>query len=261
MPDYFAGSLNHELDDQLEEHIHQCAACRESVNLWNALGRLPQEQPSPALRARFEAMLQAYQGVRTQSRQEAVEPRNPGRGFSFWAAGNWLRPAAAFACVLLLLAAGFAAGRYTGPDNGHSQQELAVMRAEMSGMRQLLVLSMLQQQSASQRLEGVTWSTQAQSDPKILSALLHTLRYDSDVNVRLAALNALSRYGDQPMVRSGLVETLHARQSPLVQVALMDVLVEKRYSEAVQQLRSLTQNPDMNPVVRKRADWALQKLD
>src|SRR5207253_8403487 len=68
-------------------------------------------------------------------------------------------------------------------------------------MKQMVVLSMLQQQSAGARLEGVTWSTRDQQlDPKVLSALLHTLRHDPSVDVRLAALDALSRHSAQPHV-------------------------------------------------------------
>ena len=39
--------------------------------------------------------------------------------------------------------------------------------------------------------EGVSWSTREQQlNPQVLSALLHTLRYDPSVDVRLAALDA-----------------------------------------------------------------------
>jgi anti-sigma factor RsiW len=261
LPDYFAGALNHDLDDQLEDHLQQCAQCRESVTLWNELARLPQEQPSPALRARFEAMLRAYQEGQSERAKGSSGPQKVRNVLPFRAEGNWLRPAGVFACALVLLAVGFAGGRYMGASNTHSQEQLIAMQKEMSGVRQLLVLSMLQQQSASERLQGITWSTQAQSDPKVLAALLHTLRYDSSVDVRLAALNALSRHGDQPMVRAGLLDTLQARQSPLVQVALIDQLVEMRYASALQQLRKVQQDPDTNPVVRQRAEWAIQKLD
>ena len=90
---------------------------------------------------------------------------------------------------------------------------------------------------------------------------MHTLRYDGSVDVRLAALNALSRYGNQPTVRTGLREALQDRQSPLVQVALIDMLVEMRDSGAVQQLQKLRQDPGLNPTVRQRADWAMSRLN
>ena len=65
------------------------------------------------------------------------------------------------------------------------------------------------------------------ADPKVLDALLHTLRYDNSVDVRLAALDVLSRYSNRPEVHQGLVEALQGQQSPLVQLSLIDVLVEQ----------------------------------
>jgi HEAT repeat protein len=129
-------------------------------------------------------------------------------------------------------------------------------------MKQMVVLSMLQQQSAGERLQGVTFSTREQAaDPRVLSALLRTLRYDSSVDVRLAALDALTRHGNQPQVRKGLMEALEGQQSPLVQVGLIDFLVESRDTTARQQLESLKLKPNLNPDVRERAEWAISKLN
>jgi HEAT repeat protein len=124
-----------------------------------------------------------------------------------------------------------------------------------------VALSMLQQQSASERLQGVTWTRRdGQLDPQVLSALLHTLRYDNSVDVRLAALDVLSRHGAQPQVHKGVADTLQEQQSPLVQVALIDLLLEWRDPEAAQRLHKLEQSPNLNPAVRQRAEWAISKL-
>jgi len=95
----------------------------------------------------------------------------------------------------------------------------------------------------------------------VLSALLHTLRYDPSVDVRLAALDALSRHSAQPQVRSSVVNSLQEQQSPLVQVALIDQLVEWHDRDAKQHLEKLRQSPDVNPTVRQRAEWAISKLN
>src|SRR5437764_14005090 len=101
------------------------------------------------------------------------------------------------------------------------------MHAELTSMLQLVALSLLEQQSASQRLEGVNYSTQVERpDPEISTALLHVLRFDNSVDVRLAALDALRRYKDDRQVRSGLLTALQDQQSPLVQIALIDLFVE-----------------------------------
>jgi HEAT repeat protein len=135
------------------------------------------------------------------------------------------------------------------------------MHSELTSMRQLVALSLLQQQSASQRLEGVTWTRrEEQLDPQVFSALMHTLRYDPSVDVRLAALDALSHHAGQPQIHKGVVDALQEQQSPLVQVALIDLLLEWRDPEAAQRLQKLQQTPNLNPTVRQRAEWAVSKL-
>lgn len=257
LPDYLQQNLKHEQDEQVEAHLEGCAKCREEVALWRNLALIPEEQPSPMLRSRFTAMLEAYQHGQSEE-SGADKQRAP---WMDWMTGNWLRPAATFAVALALLAVGFLAGKQSGTLETRPP-DLAAVQTELASMRQMLVLSMLQQQSASERLQGINWSTQdRQADPRMLSALLHALRFDSSVGVRLAALDALSRHSNQPLVRSGLVETLPKQRSPLVQVALIDLLVEQRDTSAVQQLQNIQQDPNVNPAVRQRAEWAIQKLN
>src|SRR6266403_17352 len=100
----------------------------------------------------------------------------------------------------------------------------------------------------------------ARTNPREL-ALVHTLRYDQSVDVRLAARDALSRHAGQPLVKKTVVDTLQEQQSPLVQVALIDQLVEWRDAEAAPRLEKLRQTPNLNPTVRQRADWAISKLN
>ena len=259
MPGYLEGSLSHEKAGELEEHMEQCAPCRETLAVWNELAMLPEELPGPESRQRFEAMLGAYREGRSSAK--GIRERQ-GSVLPVWAFGNrGLGLAAGLACAVVLLVGGFLAGRYTDGSDAHARNELAAMHAELTNMRQLVVLSMLQQQSATERLQGVSWSTQeSHADPQILAALLHTLRYDTSVDVRLAALDALSRHGNQPQVRTGLLEALEPQQSPLVQVAVIDLIVELRDTQAIEQLQNMQQNQNLNPAVRERAQWAIRKL-
>jgi len=260
LPDYWQDALSTADAELVRAHLRTCSACHELEVLGEGLAHLPQEQPSPALRQRFLAMLDAYE------EGQGEVPRFPWRASApvpVTGSWPWTRPSVAIgAAALLLLVAGFLAGRYfNGGEAAHSQQEIAAMQLELTNMRQLVVLSMLQQDSASERLQGVTWSVrQRQADPKILGALLHTLRYDSSVDVRLAALDALSHYSDQTQVRQGLTDALETQQSPLVQVELIDLLVEWRARGAVEQLHKIEQDPKVDPAVRNRARRAINQL-
>jgi anti-sigma factor RsiW len=264
LPDYLQGSVSGDKAQLIESHLAQCADCRDDVAVWKKLALLPVEQPSAESRLRFEAMLHAYQEGRSDRGKANFEPRHSSVRWSFW---EWLRtPVGAVAWSAALLLIGLFVGNYysvrtsrTAPAN---QDEIAQMHTELSNMRQLVVLSLLQQQSASERLQGVSYSQrEAQLDPQVTQALLHTLRYDGSVDVRLAALDALSRHSGQPQVRRGVLDALQEQQSPLVQVALIDQLVEWHDPDAAQHLRNFEQMPNLNPTVKQRAEWAVSKLN
>jgi anti-sigma-K factor RskA len=260
LPDYLQGSLRAEQAGVVEQHLMECADCRDEVAIWRKLAILPMEQPSEASRERFEAMLAAYQTGRGAKAAGRLEQGNRAVG---WSLISWLRsPLGAVAWSAALLVIGIFAGNYFSGTRSRSSDEIAAMHTELTNMRQLVVLSMLQQQSASERLQGVSFSRrEAQLDPQVTSALVHTLRYDGSVDVRLAALDALSRHGSQPQVRKDLLNALQEQQSPLVQVALIDLMVDWRDPDAAQRLRNFAQTPNLNPTVRQRADWAVSKLN
>lgn len=259
LPDYLQGSLSPDQHRTVEAHLEQCAGCSEEVAVWRKLSLLPVEQPSPMSRLRFEAMLKAYQAGRSNQPTGNSEWRER---FPNWNIFHWLRSplgVAVWSAALLVIGV-FAGLRLAGPKP--PSPEIAEMQKELEGTKQLVVLSLLQQQSASSRLEGVNFTTrEEQLNPQVLSALLHTLRYDASVDVRLAALDALSRHSAQPQVRSSVVNALQEQQSPLVQVALIDQLVEWHDREAKPHLEKLRQSQDLNPAVRQHADWAISKLN
>ena len=128
-------------------------------------------------------------------------------------------------------------------------------------MRQLVTLSLLQQQSASERLKGVTWTTRIdQPDSDLTGALLDALMHDPNDNVRLATVDALKRVADRDAVRRGVIEALPRQTSPLVQIALVDFVAEMNSSEATEALRRLSNDPMVNKDVRARAAAGLQRV-
>ena len=267
LPDYLQESVSRKQLGAIEEHLKQCGECREQIDLWRKLGSLPEEQPTPVLRQNFDAMLEAYRRGEWEQEIDGPSPVKPWTMRTMtktpWFASAWLRsPLAQAAFAAVLLVAGFVAGRYETPHGPNSNdQELAALHKELTSTRQMVALSLLQQQSASDRLQGVNWSMRAsRPDPEILAALLQTLQSDSAVDVRLAALDALKRYNDRPEVRTGLVNSLQRQQSPLVQIALIDLLVELREAGAVENLKQFEQKRDLNPSVREHAEWGINQL-
>jgi anti-sigma factor RsiW len=247
--DYLTGDLDEETKREVQAHITDCTPCREELEslsaVWTKLGVLPEEQPGPALRERFYAMLE------TQIRDIDKEKSRPQ---SAW------KPAFSFAFSALFLIVGLAGG-YLLTSSRQGGKELARLHQEVQNMRQTVATSLLSQTSPSARLEGVSWSAQV-SDPneKTLEALFDALNSDPNVNVRLAAVDALYLFRSRPLVKDNLIRTLSRQNSPIVQVALIDLLVEIRESRAADALKQLLQSAKLNPAVKSRAELGLKQL-
>jgi hypothetical protein len=250
--DDWCGMLRAPERAELKRHLEDCAACRQEAagleSLWTKLDSLPAEDPSPQLRDRFYAALGAYgEGFTAASTRERRKA-----GFS------WLPVSIAVATLLIGLGLGYAVSSQKG---ARESTEIAQLRGEVNGMRELVALSLLRQQSASERLRGVSWANQVESsDGEVLNALLDSVNHDSNVNVRLAAADALRTFAMTSAARTEIARAIVPQSAPLVQIALIDLVVVLKDSAAVTELRQVAGNDSLNPSVRERAAWAVERL-
>ncbi|HTS27182.1 MAG TPA: HEAT repeat domain-containing protein [Bryobacteraceae bacterium] len=264
IPECLAGRLDAATREKLIDHLDTCSACRADMAelgvVWRGIDSMSEPEPSPAMRARFLETLNAYQeGYQEAQRRQAYNI--PQR--SFWA-GLWpSRPAWQVAFSAALLLAGVLGGRYFADARATRNPEMAQLQAQVENLRQLVTLSLLQEQSPSSRLRGVTYSYQmTQPDPQVEQELLHTVNHDSNVNVRLSAVEAIgAKFGRNVQVQRALVDAIAVQESPLVQLALIDLLVQLNDKDALPALRRLVQDKDTDDEVRQRAGLAVQRLE
>jgi hypothetical protein len=245
--DHLAGALPAATAEELSDHVRTCPACAADfdglTDTWRRLRTIPPARAdSAAMRARFEGALAAE--------VHAAAARSAGRWRYAWQ----------LAAAVALLVAGFGMGRETAPVPA-APSELAGLRAELREMRQMVTLSLLQQQSAAERLKGVTWTSRIeQPGNELTAALLDALMHDPNVNVRLATVDALRRFADREAVRRGVVEAFQRQTSALVQVALIDFVVDVNGREATEALRRIADDARVDEAVRARAALGLERL-
>jgi hypothetical protein len=265
IPECLAGKLDKVARDKLIEHMETCSACRAELAelgvVWRGLEALavPAANPQPVMRDRFLELLHAYEAgleagkavpvpVVKRPKVEAIRPWH-------------LRPAWQFAMAAGLMLCGVFAGKFAFAPRGENP-EMAQLKGQVEGLRQLVALSMLQEQSAGSRMQGVTYSVQtAQPDSQVQQALLHAVTHDPNINVRLSAVSALEeKYAGDPQVRRALADAVPLQDSPLVQVALIDLLVQWKDKASAPALEKLSVDPQAEEMVRQRALNAIQKL-
>jgi hypothetical protein len=247
-------------------HLAACDRCRDEQaaheRLWRELGRLTEAVPSDDLRGRFDATLAAYRAGLSDLAEEGAgepasgRPRRQPLAFGPRPRRQPLRFALRYGPALAALVAGVAIGLAFGLARARPpapSESMAELRAEVRDLRQVLTLSLLQQQgSASARLEGVSLGAGlAAHDPAVLAALLDTLASDPSPNVRLAAVDALAGRAAEPGVQRRLGELLRVEASPLVQIALADTLLSADGGRARTLVAPLASDREVRPEVRE----------
>jgi hypothetical protein len=244
---YVAGALAAEDARALATHLEASPECareaEELAALWAGLGELADEAPSLRLRARF------YQTLAAEiARAEATAaPRESGR------VGRWLaallpaEPRWRFVGVAALVALGAALG-FLAPRPAN-QREMAALRGEVRSLNELVALSLLRQDSPSERLQGVAYGRSVGAgDERVRAALYEALLRDPNDNVRLAAIDALAGFATLPAERAKLVAAVGRQTSPVVQIALLDTLIAHSRSNA--DLDPLARDEHLDPTVR-----------
>ncbi|MCP4219367.1 MAG: hypothetical protein GY765_32330 [bacterium] len=259
-PDYLTGDLDARAIESLREHVQECAACRDELEeltgTWTQLGVLPEMEPDAGLRKNFYTMLDSYQeGLNKPSWVKVFFARFAEKMFP-------RRPAYQFMLVVLVLLVGFVGGTYyTSFSAAVEKNNVLNLQDREQAMRQDLSLALLEQPSPSRRLKGLQVGAGVKEPrPRLLEALLNTLDTDPNVNVRLSAVDALYLFAGTPMVRKGITESLARQKSPLIQVALIDLLHQMREKRAIDALKALMKVENLNPAVKEHAQTALKSL-
>jgi hypothetical protein len=140
-------------------------------------------------------------------------------------------------------------------------RQLEELTAQVHEMRELMMLSLLQNPSASERMRAVSYTSEIRRvNPKIAEALLATLNSDPNVNVRLTTLEALTHFSRDPVVREGLIASILQQDSPLVQAAMADVMMKLQEKRAIQPFKTLLQQKDLNGMVRSKIEQTITRL-
>jgi hypothetical protein len=261
LAEYLAGNLSQNEKAGIDRHLKSCRTCRAEFaslsTLWGDLGHLPEEEPSGALSDRFYATLAREQGRVAKG----TAPKHWSERLAALLEHLWPRqPAFQFGIAVVFLLVGYVIGfRVDGA--GRTGADVEELRAQLHSTQRLVVLSLLKVESASERLMGVNWSERiGRPDGEILSALYQTLDFDPNVNVRLAAMDALSRFSDQPEVKQALLQSFPRQTSPLLQLALIDVVVQAKIRDAVPAFNRMLSDPSVNQTVKEHIRKRLQEL-
>ena len=253
--DFVDKNLDREKTAMVSKHLETCKRCREEVDglviLFGEMDNIKDELPDESLNRNFREMLEQEKAAEKGRVVNMHESRKK-TGYLM----NFGQIAAAIAILLT--------GMFIGSlfnDRDDSGEQVAELQKEMKSMKEMLILSKLQQPTASQRVIAASYLDGVEApDDEILEALIKTMNTDENANVRMAAMNALGKYRTNPKVADALVESLSEQTDPIIQISLINILVEMNETRAVDQMKQIIDDNSTNESVKKLAEQGVLTL-
>jgi hypothetical protein len=290
IPLYYYGELTADEEDQLDQHMHECGACRlqmeQQRTLAAALDRRQMEIPALLLDECRDDLTAAIAGGAPRHVKPSKGPWAlflEAMGVTLGGFGRWRQPVAA----MLLILVGYLAARYSGAgspqisagvpsDNvfsnvrslnvGNDGRVRATLdetrRREVTGRVedpniQQIILAASHDENPDVRVESVGLMKNRADSPQVLESLLNALETDPNDGVRLKALDALKPMAGDARVTKSLSRVLLNDANPAVRMQVIDLMVTRRDDSVVGVLQNVVQRED-NSGVRLKASKVLK---
>lgn len=163
----------------------------------------------------------------------------------------------------ILVLIGFSAGLLLN-QRGASDEDLAALQSEIRQMKSVLMYGSYQEATASERISAVNLSTRLpaskQLDEEITEILVYTMNNDQNVNVRLAAAEALFKFREEPKISKALAAALPRQTDPLMQITLIDMLVRMKEKSALTEMQKMLMNTETREIVKERLKESIAEL-
>ncbi len=260
----YAGKLAELLSSDIPEgkradimaELEKSGVSREEIESVLSISRLvgesPVTEPSSKMDRRFYAMLEGEERKDLLGAPEGVKYRFPGIFFH----GTAFRIAAGIALFLLgwFSSALFSSGI-------RSKGQVSDLANEVKELKETLVLTMMQQSSSIERIKAVNMvSESGKADDQVIESLFDLLNHDTNDNVRLLALDALSNFVSEQDVRQRLIESISGQTSPMVQIRFTELMLALKEKRAAPEFQKVLGNANLNYNVRGKVKEALTVL-
>ncbi|MFC1569503.1 zf-HC2 domain-containing protein [bacterium] len=234
-PDYLADQLNDEEHTNFETHINGCDHCHqlfsEIQKIWQEFISIPEQKPKASLRHRFDTIL-ADEKTRAQHKSSIRQKLNTWIN-TWWPKEPGIQLAYVFGIMIISFLLGSNIQKASSIQNDFTQ-----LKQEVQYMRQTVSLSLLEMNSPFDRLKGIQLAHQVeQPSENYLERLFEHINQDPNINVRLAAVEALYLFSNQKDVYNQLIISFSKQTSPLVQIALIDLMTDIRERKALRALK------------------------
>jgi hypothetical protein len=235
LPEYIDKKLDEAKQEAISSHLEGCDSCRalhaELSSFLTYLDNFPEPEPPLGMKEEFMEMAA---GVKIPGKRKTL------------VIPLWIRVAA----MLILFFGTYWVGHRVGA--GKAEMATLQLSNQLHEQKQQVMLATLKDYTGPQKIEAVyNISQSGQASDELINALVYTMNSDKNVNVRLAAINALSEMMDKnERVKTELIRSLRVQENSLLQISLIQVLTESGVKEAKDEIESMTNSEKTDETVK-----------
>ncbi len=251
MQEYCSGDISKHDLIKLKQHLDICEECHrkfmEIEKLSIAFDHIPNFKPASDSSEFLDDIIRE-------------EYNNTDKSRRFTGIPLWILIPAGIAASIILFFSGFFTGKIQNKQY-IEDQEIIALRKEVNETKNLMILNLLEQQSASKRIMAANYAEELEEiKPEVMDALVYSLNNDYSANVRLAALEALSRYTDYPFVRFELIKCFENEKDPIIQLNMINMMVLLNEKSSAYIMQKLIDDEHTPKIVREQAKKGLEIL-
>ncbi len=247
--DYIDGKLDSTEADKVKQLLKEDARALELFRQLNVI--IQQIEQTNALIPAIDARKNFQDAL-----EDEVQSERKKKSKQVFFSPYMLKIAAGFIMVMTVVGIGYWLNK-----TNEQQKQIARLQEQMDSTKRVMIAMIANPQSASQRMQGVAVSYQIKNaDDEIIKALFDAMYNDQSTNVRLAALEALAKFSNQPHVKEGLIKSLSKQNDPMVQISLIQLLVDMKEKAVVKELERISRDKEVLKAVKDEAYAGILRL-
>ena len=255
LPDYLDNLLTEKQKLEVELHLVACNSCsadlKEIESIVAVINNESMVVPSDSVRTNFFEQLELEKQNNTKTISldtTSIRRKN-----------NWPNSLLKIAASIALLVGVYFFGKQQQAER--SNAEIAQLTDESLAFKQTAVLSLMGNQSASKRIQGVTIIEEfTEPDEAIVSALNDRMLHDENTNVRRTAVEVLSTFIASEAVKNSFIKALKTEKDPGIQITIIQILGKIQEKKAAASMQYLLEQEDTQPYVKDELESVLPNI-
>lgn len=243
--DYALGNLSEEEKQHIEKEAEKDSSLKQQLldyqKLWYEMGELKEKHPPQSQTARFERWLndEIYQDKKPKTKTISIQVK-----FIKYAA----------AAVVLLFA-----GLFIGTQINKKATPAILVDNQADAQERFIQL--VNNQSTTSRIKTINKSVEQDIlDPEVRDVLIALMKEDPSTQVRLTAVDALSGYSEEALIKSNMILALKSEEEPIVQIALIHALVHLGDLSAKESFQDIIDDEFSDESVKDEARLGITRL-